>query len=285
MFLHLLFYCLPRGRRDRHYWKSREGANCGAKPVIIQAPGEPLLDAESAMADERVSFIYLFICLNPLCLPASPTTILFLSSCRMITGLRPPLWSLVLQWTASLMKTWRGSLRTWRTLYLLTADVTSVQCLVPFWGFYLWSLLWLSWPSHSSFGGTHWTLVELHVKAFTFLWPSRSSFCLSPHGHCSFALPEPRCLVSLSSAVCCRCSSFSLWHLIGSSMGCGCWSPERRTTGGLWDMQHLWWTHCSSFSILLWCCWRSDTCSLLSVWKLFGPPMESAASITWDISG
>ncbi|XP_037531209.1 vang-like protein 2 isoform X1 [Nematolebias whitei] len=40
-------------RRDRHYSKSRDGASRGDKSVIIQAPGEPLLDAESTMADER----------------------------------------------------------------------------------------------------------------------------------------------------------------------------------------------------------------------------------------
>ncbi|XP_054603552.2 vang-like protein 2 isoform X1 [Nothobranchius furzeri] len=42
-----------RERRDKHRSKSRDGATCGDKSVVIQVPGEPLLDAESTVADER----------------------------------------------------------------------------------------------------------------------------------------------------------------------------------------------------------------------------------------
>ncbi|XP_069014939.1 vang-like protein 2 [Embiotoca jacksoni] len=42
-----------RERRDRHRSKSRDGSVRADKSVVIQAPGEPLLDAESTRGDER----------------------------------------------------------------------------------------------------------------------------------------------------------------------------------------------------------------------------------------
>ncbi|TRZ03192.1 hypothetical protein DNTS_016566, partial [Danionella cerebrum] len=42
-------------RRDRHRSKSRDSSSRGDKSVTIQAPGEPLLDAESTRGDDRVS--------------------------------------------------------------------------------------------------------------------------------------------------------------------------------------------------------------------------------------
>ncbi|KAJ3595188.1 hypothetical protein NHX12_004492 [Muraenolepis orangiensis] len=42
-----------RDRRDRHRSKSRDSGSRGDKSVTIQAPGEPLLDAESTRGDER----------------------------------------------------------------------------------------------------------------------------------------------------------------------------------------------------------------------------------------
>ncbi|XP_010888121.1 vang-like protein 2 [Esox lucius] len=42
-----------RDRRDRHRSKSRDGSSRGDKSVTIQAPGEPLLDAESTRGDDR----------------------------------------------------------------------------------------------------------------------------------------------------------------------------------------------------------------------------------------
>ncbi|XP_016116580.1 vang-like protein 2 [Sinocyclocheilus grahami] len=44
-----------RDRRDRHRSKSRDSSSRGDKSVTIQAPGEPLLDAESTRGDDRVS--------------------------------------------------------------------------------------------------------------------------------------------------------------------------------------------------------------------------------------
>ena len=45
---------LSRDRRDRHRSKSRDSSSRGDKSVTIQAPGEPLLDAESTRGDDRV---------------------------------------------------------------------------------------------------------------------------------------------------------------------------------------------------------------------------------------
>ncbi|XP_068444489.1 vang-like protein 2 [Clinocottus analis] len=42
-----------RDRRDRHRGKSRDSSLRGDKSVTIQAPGEPLLDAESTRGDDR----------------------------------------------------------------------------------------------------------------------------------------------------------------------------------------------------------------------------------------
>uniref|UniRef100_G3Q5D8 Vang-like protein n=1 Tax=Gasterosteus aculeatus aculeatus TaxID=481459 RepID=G3Q5D8_GASAC len=42
-----------RDRRERHRAKSRDGSSRGDKSVTIQAPGEPLLDAESTRGDDR----------------------------------------------------------------------------------------------------------------------------------------------------------------------------------------------------------------------------------------
>uniref|UniRef100_A0A8C2G1J2 VANGL planar cell polarity protein 2 n=1 Tax=Cyprinus carpio TaxID=7962 RepID=A0A8C2G1J2_CYPCA len=42
-----------RDRRDRHRSKSRDSSSRGDKSVTIQAPGEPLLDAESTRGDDR----------------------------------------------------------------------------------------------------------------------------------------------------------------------------------------------------------------------------------------
>ncbi|XP_056298377.1 vang-like protein 2 [Pseudoliparis swirei] len=42
-----------RERKDRHRAKSRDSSIRGDKSVIIQAPGEPLLDAESTRGDDR----------------------------------------------------------------------------------------------------------------------------------------------------------------------------------------------------------------------------------------
>ncbi|KAG7273046.1 hypothetical protein CRUP_007202 [Coryphaenoides rupestris] len=42
-----------RERRDRHRSKSRDSSSRGDKSVTIQAPGEPLLDAESTRGDDR----------------------------------------------------------------------------------------------------------------------------------------------------------------------------------------------------------------------------------------
>uniref|UniRef100_A0A4W6EDC7 Vang-like protein n=1 Tax=Lates calcarifer TaxID=8187 RepID=A0A4W6EDC7_LATCA len=43
----------PANRRDRHRTKNRDGSIRGDKSVTIQAPGEPLLDAESTRGDDR----------------------------------------------------------------------------------------------------------------------------------------------------------------------------------------------------------------------------------------
>ena len=204
---------------------------------------------------------------------------------RMTTGARLPPWSLAPLWTASPTRTWRGSLRNLRSPRRWSAAVTSAQPWVLSLASSPSSLPWPSWPSHSSCGGIHWNLAVHHARAFTFLWPSSSWSSSSPPGRCFSAHPEPLCRASSSSAVCCWRWSSSLWHLIGSSTGCGCWSPGRRTTGGLWDTQHLWWTHCCSFSTWRWCCWRSDICSLLSVWRWWGPQMGRVSSTTWVVSG
>ncbi|KAK5618908.1 Vang-like protein 2 [Crenichthys baileyi] len=42
-----------RDRRDRHRLKNRDGSIRGDKSVMIQAPGEPLLDPESTVVDDR----------------------------------------------------------------------------------------------------------------------------------------------------------------------------------------------------------------------------------------
>ncbi|TRY81872.1 hypothetical protein DNTS_004950, partial [Danionella cerebrum] len=42
-----------KDRRDRHRSKSRDSSSRGDKSVTIQAPGEPLLDAESTRGDDR----------------------------------------------------------------------------------------------------------------------------------------------------------------------------------------------------------------------------------------
>lgn len=158
----------------------------------------------------------------------------------MITGVRPPQWLPAPLWTVFLTRIWHGSPKTSMSPHRWSAAVTSAQFWVAFWASSLWSLLWPSWPSHSSCGGTHWTLAARHVRDFTFLWPSSSWSSSSLHGRCFFAHPEQLCLASSSSAACYWHWSSSSLRPTGCSMECVCWSPERRTIGGLWDMQHLW---------------------------------------------
>lgn len=43
-----------RERRDRHRSKSRDGLVRGDKSVVVQVPGDPLLDAESNIGEDRV---------------------------------------------------------------------------------------------------------------------------------------------------------------------------------------------------------------------------------------
>lgn len=52
------FLWVCRERRDRHRSKNRDGSIRGEKSVVIQAPGESLLDADSPREDDRVRDFY-----------------------------------------------------------------------------------------------------------------------------------------------------------------------------------------------------------------------------------
>lgn len=56
--IYTVFHCFFRERRDRHRLKNRDGSIRGDKSVMIQAPGEPLLDPESTIPDDRVRFSF-----------------------------------------------------------------------------------------------------------------------------------------------------------------------------------------------------------------------------------